>query len=68
MATNLNYDATHAIAYPSKVLAQNGGAHIYNIELGAACDNGAIVKKGDFIETTGPTGKHVEMTILKIEH
>lgn len=25
-------------------------------------------KKGDFIETTGPTGKHVEMTIIKIEH
>jgi len=50
MATKLNYDATHAIAYPSKVLAQNGGAHIYNIELGAACDNGAIVKKGDFID------------------
>ena len=50
MATNLNYDATHAIAYPSKVLAQNGGAHIYNIELSANCDNGAIVKRGDFID------------------
>lgn len=25
-------------------------------------------KKGDFVETTGPTGKHVEMTIIKIEH
>lgn len=50
MATNLNYDATHAIAYPSKVLAQNGGAHIYNIELSADCDNGAIVKRGDFID------------------
>lgn len=25
-------------------------------------------KKGDKIETTGPTGKHIEMTILKIEH
>ena len=50
MATKLNYDATHAIAYPSKVLAQNGGAHIYNVELGADCDNGAIVKRGDFID------------------
>lgn len=25
-------------------------------------------KKGDSIETTGPTGKHIEMTIVKIEH
>lgn len=50
MATKINYDATHAIAYPSKVLAQNGGAHIYNVELGADCDNGAIVKRGDFID------------------
>ena len=25
-------------------------------------------KKGDKVETTGPTGKHIEMTILKIEH
>ena len=25
-------------------------------------------KKGDKIEATGPTGKHIEMTILKIEH
>ncbi len=25
-------------------------------------------KKGDSIETTGPTGKHIEMTIIKIEH
>lgn len=25
-------------------------------------------KKGDFVEATGPTGKHIEMTIIKIEH
>ena len=25
-------------------------------------------KKGDKIQTTGPTGKHIEMTIVKIEH
>ena len=50
MATNLNYDATHAIAYPSKTLCANGGSHIFNVELGAACDNGAIVKRGAFID------------------
>lgn len=50
MATNLNYDAIHTVAYPSKVLAQNGGAHIYNVELNTDCDNGAIVKRGDFID------------------
>lgn len=25
-------------------------------------------KKGEKIKTTGPTGKHIEMTIIKIEH
>lgn len=50
MATTINYDATHAISYPSKLLAQNGGKHIYNIELVSDADNGALVKKGDFID------------------
>ncbi len=50
MATRLGYDAVHAIAYPSKTLAANGGAHIYNVELSADCDNGAIVKRGAFID------------------
>ena len=50
MATKLNYDAIHTVAYPSKTLCANGGSHIYNIELSADCDNGAIVKKGDFID------------------
>lgn len=40
----------HAVAYPSKLLAQNGGKHIYNIELATDTDNGNLVAKGDFID------------------
>lgn len=36
----------HAWAYPSNVLANFGGKHIYNIELTTDCDNGNLVKKG----------------------
>ena len=46
--------AKHAVAFPSKVLASNGGKHIYNIQLAEAAekyvDNGWFVAKGDFIE------------------
>ena len=46
--------AKHAVAFPSKVLASNGGKHIYNIQLAEASgkyvDNGWFVGKGDFIE------------------
>ena len=50
MATRVNYDAIHAVAYPSKTLCANGGSHIFNVELSADCDNGAIVRRGDFID------------------
>lgn len=39
----------HAVAFPSKVLARNGGKHIYNIQLTADHDNGQLIGKGDFI-------------------
>lgn len=42
--------AQHAVAFPSKLVAQNGGEHIYNIELETDTDNGNLVAKGDFIE------------------
>ena len=42
--------AKHAVAFPSKLVAQNGGEHIYNIELTSATDNGNIVAKGNFID------------------
>ena len=40
---------THAVAFPSKLIAQNGGEHIYNIELTSDTDNGNLVAKGDFV-------------------
>ena len=46
--------AKHCVAFPSKVLARDGGKHIYNIQLAEAADkfvdNGWFVGKGDFIE------------------
>ena len=46
--------AKHAVAFPSKVLARDGGKHIYNIQLAEAADkfvdNGWFVGKGDFVE------------------
>ena len=44
----------HCVAFPSKVLARDGGKHIFNIQLAEASDkyvdNGWFVGKGDFIE------------------
>lgn len=40
----------HAVAYPSKVLARDGGAHILNITLKENVDNGWFVGKGAFVE------------------
>ena len=46
--------AKHCVAFPSKVLARDGGKHIYNIQLAEAADkfvdNGWFVGKGDFVE------------------
>ena len=46
--------AKHAVAFPSKVLARDGGKHIYNIQLaetaGKFVDNGWFVSKDKFIE------------------
>ena len=46
--------AKHAVAFPSKVLARDGGKHIYNIQLAEASgkyvDNGWFVAKNSFIE------------------
>lgn len=40
---------SHAVAFPSKVLAHEGGAHIFNIQLQNECDNGNVVRKGDWL-------------------
>ena len=36
---------THAVAYPSLMLAQNGGKHIYSLLLDKDTDNGQVVAK-----------------------
>ena len=41
---------SHCVAFPSKLVAQEGGEHIYNIELTSNTDNGNLVAKGDFID------------------
>lgn len=47
----INYQiAEHAVAFPSKLVAQNGGEHIYNIELTTDTDNGNLIARGDFID------------------
>ena len=40
----------HAVAFPSKLLAQNGGKHIYNVELATDTDNGNLVARGAFVD------------------
>ena len=40
----------HAVAFPSKLLAQTYGAHILNVQLTNACDNGNLVGVGEFID------------------
>lgn len=57
----------HAVAFPTKVLARNGGEHIYNIRIAKDMDNGTFVGKGDFMDVdeyaagTVPTG--FELTV-----
>lgn len=38
----------HASCFPSLMLAQNGGKHIYSVQLDKDTDNGSIVAKGDW--------------------
>jgi len=38
----------HAICFPSKVLAGNMGAHIFNITLGTDADNGNVIGRGNW--------------------
>ena len=49
MAIKYNIEK-HAIAFPSKLLAQTYGAHILNVQLTNACDNGNLVGVGEFID------------------
>ena len=47
MSINWQYDK-HATALPSNVLAQEYGAHIFNIKLESDTDNGNLVAAGDW--------------------
>lgn len=49
MAIKFNIE-THAVAFPSKLVAQNGGEHIYNIQLESDTDNGNLVARGEFLD------------------
>lgn len=40
----------HTVAFPSKVLARDGGAHILNLQLKEDTDNGWFIGKGAFVE------------------
>ena len=42
--------ATHNEAFPSKLLAANGGEHIFDILLTADHDNGVIVGRGNYVK------------------
>lgn len=52
----------HAVAFPSKVLAGSMGAHIYNITLTTAADNGNVIGRGawnsfdNYAEAAAPNG------------
>lgn len=60
--------AKHATANPSNILAAEGGAHMYSIQLETDADNGNLCKAGDWIgldlfaeaAATAFTGKIVE--------
>lgn len=68
MAIDMTIGGTHAVAFPSRVVAGYGGGHIYDILLTSDADNGNIVGRGDYIKLgtykeTTPTsfaGKIVE--------
>lgn len=38
----------HAVAFPSKLLAQNGSKHIYNVVLSTDTDNGNLIARGEW--------------------
>ena len=47
----ISYTITkHAVCYPSKLLAQGGGAHIFNVKLGTNADNGNLIALGKWTD------------------
>lgn len=48
MAIKFSIDKHHVV-FPTKILAGNGGAHIYNVVVDEDTDNGTIVGKGAYV-------------------
>lgn len=59
MAINYNIEK-HATGFPSKVLAQEGGKHIYNVKITTDTDNGNFVARGDYLSLDLYEEKDVE--------
>ena len=49
MAIRFNIENNHAVVFPSKLVAGQGGEHIVNLRLTADRDNGAIRGIGDWV-------------------
>ena len=50
MAIRLNIENNHAVCFPSKLVAGQGGEHIVNLRLTADRDNGTIRAIGDWVD------------------
>lgn len=50
MAIRFNIENTHAVVFPSKLVAGQGGEHIVNIQLTKEHDNGNIVSVGEWVD------------------
>lgn len=67
MAIKFTIDKHH-VCFPTKLLAGNGGEHIYNIVINEDTDNGTIVSRGDYVSfdqyeaATAPTGYKAVIT------
>ena len=44
MAYDINV-TKHGVVFPSKVLAENGGEHIFDVKLTASMDNGCVISR-----------------------
>lgn len=49
MAVDYSLNATHAVAFPSKLQAASGSPFIFNITLTEDLDNGTLIGKGDWL-------------------
>lgn len=50
MHADFTITGTHAMAFPSNVLAQKAGEHIYHVKLASNTDNGNLIAIGDYVD------------------